>query len=341
MTKTVLLTGAGGAIGVHTVAHIMHNTDWNIVATDSFKPKDKGYFDRLTEVCKEHPDWVPRIKVITHDLCAPFTEREVRQIGNIDYIINLASRSDVQASIDDPVSFVKNNVDLMLNMLEYARIVKPEVFLHFSTDEVYGPCTKDSKGHPEWSPILPSNPYSASKAAQEALAIAWWRAYDVPVIITNTMNNFGEMQAPSKFPAMIQKRIENDEVIKVHAAPDGEIGTRYYLHSRNAADAVLFILKNVPPAIHQPGQIDMPERLNIVGDRQVDNMQLVQTIAELMGKEAKTELEYFHVNNPGHDIHYGLDGSKLAALGWKSPMTFEESMRQCIQWQKDNPEWMR
>lgn len=341
MSKKILLTGAGGAIGVHVIAHFMYNTDWEIVALDSFNRDHKGYFDRITRVCRNHPDWPARIRIFQHDLCAPFTQREIDTIGHIDYVVNLASRSDVQNSILDPISFVKNNVDLMLNILEYARVAKPEVFIHFSTDEVYGPAPKDSAGHKEWDVILPSNPYSASKAAQEALGIAWWRSFGVPLIITNTMNNFGEMQAPSKFPAMIQKNIENDEVTKIHAAKNGEIGTRYYLHSRNAADALLFILKNVKPILHNHGNIDRPVRLNIVGDKQIGNDELVKIISGLMGKVAKTEMVYFHDDNPGHDLHYGLDGGELLKLGWKSPMPFEESMKNTIEWQQRNPEWMK
>jgi dTDP-glucose 4,6-dehydratase len=336
----VLITGAGGAIGMHMVAHTMHHTDWDVVCVDSFRTDHKGYFDRLALLLVDHPDWRERISVITHDLNAPFTPREINTIGPTDYIINLASRSDVHNSISDPLPFVRNNSELMLTMLEYARIVKPKTFLHFSTDEVYGSAPKDSKGHPEWDPIVPSNPYSASKAIQEALAIAWWRSFDVPVIITNTMNNFGETQAPSKYPAMIQKKIEAGETITVHSTSDGKLGTRYYLHSRNTADAVLFILKNVPAVHHAHGEDDRPVRLNIVGDKQIDNLELVHIIAGLMGKEAKTEMVSFHEHNPGHDLHYGLDGTKLAELGWKSPMSFEESMKNTIQWQQEHPEWM-
>lgn len=339
--KRVLLTGAGGAIGVHILAHIMHHRDWEVVCLDSFKNDHKGYFDRIVRVARNHPDWSGRFKVFTHDLNAPFTDREIEKIGHIDYVFNLASRSDVQNSIDDPLPFVRNNVELMLNMLEYARKAKPEIFLHFSTDEVYGSAPKDSKGHKEWSPILPSNPYSASKAMQEDLAIAWWRSFGVPLIITNTMNNFGEMQAVSKFPAMIQKKIKNGETIKVHSSKDGEIGTRYYIHSRNVADAILFIIDNVPVVHHAHGEIDKPVRLNIVGDMQVSNLDLVKIIGELMMKEPKYEMSYFHDANPGHDLHYGLDGSKLAELGWKSPLSFHESLKNTIEWQERNPEWMQ
>jgi len=339
--KRLLLTGASGAIGVHCIAHFMHNTDWDVVALDSFRADHKGYFDRITEVCTDHPEWKQRIKIFSHDLCAPFTQREVEKIGHIDYIVNLASRSDVQNSIEDPIPFVRNNVELMLNICEYARVAKPEVFIHFSTDEVYGPAPKDSKGHPEWDAILPSNPYSASKAAQEAIAIAWWRSFGVPLIITNTMNNFGEMQAPSKFPAMIQQKLENGETVKIHAAPNGAIGTRYYIHSRNSADAVLFILNNVKPILHSHGDMDRPVRLNIVGDAQLDNLEMAQTIARLMGKELKYEIAEFHKDNPGHDLHYGLDGAKLKELGWTSPVSFEDSLKNTIEWQKAHPEWMK
>lgn len=338
--KRLLLTGAGGAIGVHVIAHIMNNTDWEIVGTDSFKSDHKGYFDRIVRVCRDNKEWLSRIKIVTHDFNAPLTERQIREIGHIDYVINLASRSDVQNSIDDPTPFVRNNTELMLNVCEYVRAAKPELFIHFSTDEVYGSAPKDSKGHKEWSPILPSNPYSASKACQEAIAIAWWRSFGIPLIITNTMNNFGEMQAPSKFPAMIQKNLEKDLPIKIHSTRDKEIGTRYYIHSRNTADALLFIISNVKAVPHAHGEIDRPVRLNIVGDKQVNNEELVDTIARLMGKTPIKEFSYFHDHNPGHDLHYGLDGELLESLGWKSPVPFEESLKATIEWQQQNPEWM-
>jgi dTDP-glucose 4,6-dehydratase len=339
--KRVLLTGAGGAIGVHVIAHIMHNTDWEIVALDSFRKDHKGFFDRITRVCQDHPEWPARIQIFSHDLNASFTSRQIKTIGPVDYVLNLASRSDVSDSIDDPVPFVRNNTELMLTILDYALQVKPEVFLHLSTDEVYGPAPKDSGGHKEWDPIIPSNPYSASKAAQEAFAIAWWRCFGLPLVIVNTMNNFGEMQAPSKFPAMIQQKIERGEEIHVHAAANGIIGSRYYLHSRNVADALLFILRNVKPVPHSVGEIDRPVRLNVVGNKQVSNLEMVEIIGGLMGKRPRYKMVLFHEENPGHDLHYGLNGEELSKLGWKAPLSFEESMRDMIDWQKRNPEWMK
>src|SRR3989344_1094193 len=167
--KRVLLTGIGGSIATHFVAHIMHNTDWEIVGIDSFR--HKGWTDRLHVTLGDHPDWRKRVTIITHDLVAPFSSLTKEKIGRVDYIISMASLSDVEASIQDPVTLIRNNVELATNLLEYARETHPEVFLQFSTDEVYGPTESKEHAHAEWSPLIPSNPYAASKACQEAIAI--------------------------------------------------------------------------------------------------------------------------------------------------------------------------
>jgi len=92
--------------------------------------------------------------------------------------------------------------------------------------------------------------------------------------------------------------------------------------------------------MHKPGEIDKPVRLNIVGDKQVNNLELAQLIAKLMDKPLKYKMVNFHDNNPGHDLHYGLDGTKLRKLGWKSPLSFEESLKNTIEWQQRNKEWI-
>lgn len=348
--KRLLLTGIGGSIGCHFLAHIMHNTDWDVVGIDSFR--HKGWMDRVVGMTDNHPDWHQRIKVVTHDLNAPFSELTKKKIGYVDYIISMASLSDVEASIKDPVPFVQNNVNVSLNMLELAREMwnlgvhnqkPPEgtAFIQISTDEVYGPIeAKDAPKTKEWDAIVPSNPYAASKAAQEAIAISYWRAYGIPLIITNTMNNFGEYQQSSKFPAMIQKWIAAGKKILIHGQP-GKIGSRSYIHSRNFADAILFLLQNTTPHQHIPNTADRPDRYNIGGDRQLDNLELAQMISKLMGQE---ELDYefvdTHTTRPGHDPHYGLDSSKIYDLGWKSPLTFEDSMKNCIEWQQSHPDWI-
>jgi dTDP-glucose 4,6-dehydratase len=289
MAKRCVLTGVGGSIAVHFLQHLLEETNWEIVGIDSFR--HKGWTDRTRAILSQNEEWQKRTTIITHDLTAPFSPLLTRKIGHVDYIISMASLSDVEASIQNPVPFIENNIDLTLSLLEYAREVKPEVFVQISTDEVYGAIeTKDSPKMEEWAKILPSNPYAASKAAQEAIAIAYWRTYDVPVVITNTMNNIGFMQQPSKFPVIVQKAIQKGEVVKIHGERDGQIGSRSYIDSRIFADAVLFILTNTKPHLHEPLKADMPDRYNIAGDLQITNLELAQMIARLMGKELKYEI---------------------------------------------------
>ena len=335
--RKLLLTGIAGSIGIHTLSQIMKNTDWDVVGIDSFR--HRGWCDRIQNYFDRHPQDVPRVKIIQHDLAAPFSEMEKKRIGHVDYIINMASLSDVEASNQEPVPFVLNNVALVLNMLEFAREVKPEAFIQISTDEVYGPTTGKNDGYIEWSSKIPSNPYAASKSCQEELCIAWWRAFGVPIIITNTMNNFGEMQSSSKYPVMIQKAIAKDEEIIIDGDEEG-IGSRSYIHSQNFANALIFLLEHTKPYLHQPSQIDKPDRYHIAGDKQVDNLELAQMIAKLMGKELKYKVVDFHKTRPGHDKNYGLDDSKIRNLGWHSPISFEESLANCIKWQTENDQWI-
>lgn len=338
-TKRLMLTGIGGSIGTHFLAHIMHNTDWEIVGIDSFR--HKGWMDRVMAMTDSHHEWRERIQIVTHDLNAPFSSLQKKRIGHIDYIISMASLSDVEASIQEPVPFIQNNINVALNLLEYAREIKPEVFIQISTDEVYGASSsKFGDLRKEWDSTIPSNPYAASKACQEAIAISYWRSYGIPLIITNTMNNFGEMQQANKFPVMIQKAVTEGKEITIHGR-EGQIGSRSYIHSRNFADAVLFLLKNTKPHMHVPNSADRPDRYNIAGDKQLDNLELAQTIAKLMGKELKYKLIDSHTARPGHDPHYGLDSTKLYSMGWKPPLSFEESLKNTIAWQTENEDWIK
>lgn len=334
--KRLLLSGIAGSIGIHVFGHIMTNTDWDVVGIVSFR--HKGMCDRIAEDLKNHPERVDRLTLITHDLSAPFSELTIKKIGHIDYVINMASLSDVYDSIKNPRYFIENNVALCLNMLEYARDIKPEVFIQISTDETTGP-TRKGERHDEWDSILPSNPYSASKACQEAIAISYWRTYNVPIVITNTVNNFAEMQSHNKFPIIAQKKIAKGEKVIIHGK-EGDVGARFYLHSRNFADALVFILKNLQPYLHKEGEVDRPDKYNITSDDEVDNLQLAQKIANIMGKPLEYEFQDSATTRPGHDKFYGLSGEKLKKLGWVPPVSFDESLTNVIKWQQQHEEWL-
>jgi dTDP-glucose 4,6-dehydratase len=323
--KRILLTGAAGFVGSHVLSHLLKNTDYEVVCICSWRHKGLPYRISDDRNYQEHKD---RVTVLTHDLTAPLTEDIKEKIGTPDIILNIASDSHVDRSITDPAEFIENNVKLVINMLEYAREVKPELFLQFSTDEVYGQAPL-GMNHKEWSPIIPSNPYSASKAAQEAIAISYWRTYSVPVIITNTMNVFGERQDKEKYVQLCIDRIVKGEQISIHSYPDGKTaGSRFYIHARNVADAVLFITQNIKPRMYP--QYETPERFNIVGEKEVDNLTMAKMIAEIIGKPLKYELVNFHSSRPGHDCRYALDGQKLADAGWKPKVSFLESLRRTV-----------
>ena len=330
----VLITGCSGFFGSHLLRHLMTNTDWEFVCPCSWT--HKGTPERLENAIAGMDR--SRVTIITHDLIAPFTDITKKRIGKIDIILNIASNSHVNRSIDNPGEFILGNTALAFNMLEFAREVKPKIFLQFSTDEVYG-AAPDGVNFKEWSSIIPSNPYSASKAAQEAMAISYWRTYNIPVIITNTMNLFGETQDAEKFTAQLIKKIHNNETVTVHGS-EGNIGSRFYLHARNAADAVHFILKNLPPKLYNEGENTVPDRYNIVGDVEMDNLSLAKLVASMMGTELKYELVDFHKGRPGHDRRYALDGSKLKGLGWVAPMGFEPSLKKSIEWTLKNKFWL-
>lgn len=334
--KRVLVSGIGGFIGSHFLSHILVNTDWNVIGIDSWN--HKGISERVCD-SKHYEDNKHRVKIFTHDLNAPMSDILIDKIGKVDYIVNFASDSHVDRSITDPVPFVKNNVNIILNMLEYARVAQPEKFIQIGTDETYG-STDGVNTHKEWDAILPSNPYSASKACQEAVAISYWRTYNSPIILTNFMNQFGEMQSPEKFVPMTIKKVMDGETLTIHSDPSGKkSGTRYWLHVRNSSDALLFLMKNVVPMMYP--EHTRPERFNIVGEQQISNLDLAKMIADILGKELKYELVDAHSSRPGHDLHYGLNGEKLKSYGYQYPNNLKQTLEKMIKWTLDHKEWLQ
>lgn len=334
--STALITGAGGFVGHHVFESLLVNTDHKLVLLDSFR--HRGLTDRVREVLDDRPlSDRGRVNVLSHDISAPISSVLARAIGPVDTIYNLASESHVDRSIESPRPFIENNVGLMLTMLDYARVSPPRVFIQISTDEVYGPAPTGT-AHVEWDTSVPSNPYSASKAAQESIAIAYWRTYGVPVVLTNTMNIFGERQDCEKYLPMLIRDIRDGKCVRVHADPEtGIIGSRFYLHARNQASALQFVADRVPANY---GDYDRPDRYNIVGNREVSNLELAQLVAEILGKPLNYELVDFHSSRPGHDLRYALDGRRLDRLGWFAPVDFQTSLERTVRWSIDHPYWL-
>ena len=324
----ILITGGCGFIGHHFVEHVFKNTDWDIVIVDRLSYASNG-FERLRDTNTLIND---RIKVFTCDLILPLSEGIIKEIGEVDYIVHMAAETHVDNSIKTPELFLDNNIKSTFNLLEYARNHLPNLktFFYFSTDEVFGPALGDTL-YKEWDRHKPTNPYSASKSAAEQICIAYENTYKTPLMIVNVMNAFGERQHVEKFIPLCMKKLLNNEKIYIHSYPDKKTaGTRFYIHGRNIAAAVLFLIKN--------GEIG--EKYNISGEKEVSNLEMAQYIAKFMNKELDYEMVDFHSDRPGHDLRYGLDGSKLFDMGFKLPLNFEESLRKTVEWTLDNQKWL-
>jgi dTDP-glucose 4,6-dehydratase len=324
----ILITGGCGFIGHHFVEHVHKNTDWDIIIIDRLSYASNG-FERLrdTETLNDN-----RVKVFTCDLILPLSEGLIKEIGEVDYIVHMAAETHVDNSIKTPKLFLDNNIQSTYNLLEYARNYLPNLktFFYFSTDEVFGPALGDTL-YKEWDRHKPTNPYSASKSAAEQICIAYENTYKTPLMIVNVMNAFGERQHVEKFIPLCMKKLLNDEKIYIHSYPDKKTsGTRFYIHGRNIAAAVLFLIKN--------GEIG--EKYNISGEREVSNLEMAQFIAKFMNKKLDYEMVDFHSDRPGHDLRYGLDGSKLFSMGFSLPLNFEESLRKTVEWTLDNQKWL-
>ena len=327
MSKTILITGGCGFIGHHFVEHVFLNTTWNIIIIDKLTYASNG-FERLRDTGTLNTS---RVKVFTNDLSNPLPDGLKKEIGEVNYIIHMAAETHVDNSISNPELFITNNVMSTFHLLEYARkLTTLEMFFYFSTDEVFGPAL-NGKLFKEWERHKPTNPYSASKSAAEQICIAYENTYKTPLMIVNVMNAFGERQHVEKFIPLCIKKVLNDEKVYIHSYPDMKrSGTRFYIHGRNIAAAVLFLINN--------GKIG--EKYNISGEKEVSNLEMAQLIAKFVGKELKYEMVNFHANRPGHDLRYGLDGSKLFNMGFKLPVDFNESLRKMVKWTLENKKWL-
>jgi dTDP-glucose 4,6-dehydratase len=328
--KRYLITGGCGFFGHHFIEHTLKkDDDSEVVVIDRLTYASNG-FDRLRDI--EVFD-SKRVKVFTHDFTQPFTDSLINEItrdGKIDYIIHAGAETHVDNSITNAYPFVISNVLGTYNMLELAKILKPTWFVYFSTDEVFGPAPEGVR-YKEWDRYNAGNPYAATKAGGEELALAYANTHKINLFVSHTMNLVGERQHFEKFVPLVIRKCLLGEKVMIHANADlTKSGTRFYLHCRNAAAAIHFLLDN---AIQR-------DKYNIVGERETSNLELAQKIASTIGKPLRYEMVNFHQSRPGHDLRYALDGSKLASMGFKFPVGFDDSLNKTIQWFINHPKWL-
>jgi dTDP-glucose 4,6-dehydratase len=343
MSKTVLITGGAGFIAHHVIDKILKETDWHIVSLDRLDIS--GNLNRLHDMLQDHDprEVARRLRIIFHDLKAEVNSQIIADIGNVDIVLHLAAGSHVDRSITYPMEFVQDNVVGTVNMLDYARKHMPnlERFVYFSTDEIYG-IAPAGVAYKEYDRYNSTNPYSASKAAAEEFCVAYENTYKMPIVVTHTMNVFGERQHPEKFiPATIQK-VRDGETVVIHADPSRTVaGSRMYIHAKDVAEGLMFIL-NLEDYQHTGdyGHAHCP-KFNLVGTEEIDNLTLAQMIAAAVGKELKYEMTDFHTSRPGHDMRYALDGGLLKSLGWEPKIKLSERIKGMVDWTLEHERWLR
>ena len=330
--QKILITGGAGFVGHHIIQTFLRDTEYKIVVLDRLDTS--GNLNRLREVLDEDPSWESRLEFIWHDLKASINEIVAKQIGNVEYIFHLAAGSHVERSINYPMEFVMDNIVGTTNLLDYARTYASDtlkMFLYFSTDEVFG-TAPTGINYKEWDRYNSGNPYSASKAGAEEMCLAYFNTYKVPVVITHTMNVFGIRQHPEKYIPLVIKKVRDGELVTIHSNPEkSRAGSRFYINTEDVASAMKFMLDN-----HKLG-----DKYNVVGEKEVDNLQLAQIIADIMDKELKYELVDFHSSRPGHDMRYSLCGEKMQLMGWTPQKKLEERLEEVISWTLSNADgWL-
>lgn len=339
MSKTVLITGGAGFIAHHVVDLFLKETDWNIVTIDRLDYS--GNLNRLHEILEVHDSETrKRVKIVFHDLKAEINPLVSSFLGKPDIILHLAASSHVDRSITHPMEFINDNTIGTANLLEYARRLENlDMFLYFSTDEIFG-VAPPGVAYKERDRYNSTNPYSASKAAAEEFCVAYENTYKLPMMITHTMNVFGERQTPEKFIPLCIKKIHLDEKVYIHSnSTKTQAGSRFYIHAKDVADALLFLLKN-KPKIEPDYGLARCAKFNIVGKEEVDNLTLAKLIAEAQDKKLNYELIDFHTSRPGHDLRYALSGELMKSLGWEPKVSFSERVTEVNNWYLQNKRWL-
>ena len=314
----LLVTGGAGFIGSNFIRYILEKYPQDkVINFDALTYA--GNLENLKDV-ENNPNYI----FVHGDIMDSLLLDEV--VEDVDVIVHFAAESHVDRSILDSDSFVRTNVNGTLNLLEIAKNSGKKRFHHISTDEVYGSLEKDEPAFNEKTPYDPRSPYSASKASSDHLVRSYFHTHNLPITISNCSNNYGPYQFPEKIiPFFITSLMEGK---KVPVYGTGE-NIRDWLHVVDHCAAIDKIVRK--------GKIG--ETYCIGGGAEKTNLEITHKILELMGFDEK-QIEYVP-DRKGHDKRYAVDFTKMKnELGWEPSVSFEDGIRETVDWYKNNKEWL-
>ena len=331
----VLLTGGCGFIGSAVVRHLLRHTDHVVVNVD--KMTYAASEDAL-EDARHHNRHV----LVRADIVDAAAMRQVFATHDPDVVMHLAAESHVDRSIDGPADFVQTNVVGTFTLLEAARRhygtltpVRQAAFRfhHISTDEVFGALGHDDPPFTETTPYDPRSPYSATKAASDHLVRAWFHTYGLPVIVSNTCNNYGPWQFPEKLIPLVTLNALEGKTLPVYG--DGSNMRDWLFVEDHAAALVRVVERGTPGATYA------------IGARQPrTNLAVVRAICAHLDRRVpdpagpRERLIRFVTDRPGHDFRYEIDPARTeAALDWTAPHDFETGLARTIDWYLANRSW--
>ncbi|WBW98662.1 dTDP-glucose 4,6-dehydratase [Oceanirhabdus sp. W0125-5] len=331
--KTMLVTGGAGFIGSNFVKHILGKYDnYRLVNLDALTYA--GNLENLKEIEEGQKYRFIKGGIADRELVERIFEEE-----NIDYVVNFAAESHVDRSIEDPEIFIKTNVmgtQVLLDVAKKNWVTGKDEFgypvyrdgvkyLQVSTDEVYGTLGKEGM-FKETTPLAPNSPYSASKASADMIVRAYNETFKMPMNITRCSNNYGPYQFPEKLIPLMIANCLNEKELPVYG--DG-MQIRDWLHVKDhcvAIDTVLHTGKS--------GEI-----YNVGGNNEKANIEIVKLIIKTLGKSER--LIKYVKDRLGHDRRYAIENTKITTeLGWEPSYTFEQGMKETIEWYLENQKWM-
>jgi dTDP-glucose 4,6-dehydratase len=334
--QKVLVTGGAGFIGSAVCRHLAGELGVGVVNVD-----------KLTYAANpaslKSIEGLPNYSFVKQDICDGGAMLHIMQQHRVDSIMHLAAESHVDRSIHGPADFIQTNIIGTFALLEAARTYwsglpkeeKPKFrFHHVSTDEVFGDLPFDDSQFTEDSSYKPSSPYSASKASSDHLVRAWHHTYGLPIVASNCSNNYGPCQFPEKLiPLMILNGLKG-KPLPVYGTGNN---VRDWLHVEDHAQALATILMR--------GEIG--RSYNVGGDAERNNLDVVHAICDQLDKciphqggGSHRRLIAFVTDRAGHDRRYAIDASRITnELGWKPTRTFEQGLRETVDWYLNNEAW--